>query len=241
MNNVPYSVSTRAQLPECWLHRNRQFEYVGGVFRNRTLPAIYISNEEELKELNIPYRVIKDWFGIDVCEFWDPEVYREEEVTLPLYIELPSGDYRYANKNHTEVVPDEETVAAANRFKGRVLSAIEELRRKKKEEALYNSIKETLGEKEACGYYSGAQRIPENFFSNNEHFKLIPVMMPKYVGAAKRTGWYAVFNVNQIELNSVIKLEVQKGKEGLFIGTNAWQVKEWCEQLGVKRINVVGV
>ena len=53
--------------------------------------------------------------------------------------------------------------------------------------------------------------------------------------------FYVIFDTNKIERGSCVTMEVPKGKEGIFIGTKGWQVKEWCKMLDVQRINVIGV
>ena len=241
MRNMPYFALAMSELPECWLYKDGQFIYVEGNLRPRTLPTIDIANENELKELNIPYRVIKDKYENDVCEYWNPECYKEVALTLPIYVKLPSGDFRYAEKNHTDILPDKETVEAAWAFKEKVEDSVYELEEKKiiKRE-LYPKIKKALDGRKACGYYQ-LKIIQEDIIVDDDHFKMIPVELPRGgISLDEYTGWYAVFDVNKIELDSVLTLEVPKGKEGLFVGRNGWQAKAWCKQLGVKRINVVG-
>ena len=243
MENMKCLVSMVSELPECWLHRDGQIIYVAGNWRCKTLPTIGISDEDVLKELNIPYRVIKDEYGNDICEYWDPECYKEVMLTLPLYIKLPSGGYRYANKNHTGVVLDEETVNAARRLYDMIQ---EDICKRIEEEILYGRLKDELDGRKAvgCRGYGGIGN-EKDLVLNDDHFKMIRVLIPretwwsgKYTEA---TDYYVVFDVNKIELGSEVTVSVPKGKEGLFVGRNGWQVKEWSKKLGLSRVNIVGV
>ena len=77
---------------------------------------------------------------------------------------------------------------------------------------------------------------------DDEEFRILRVgRIPKdSEGEITYTNWYAVFNVTELTPESIITLEVPKGKEGLFAGTGMWQRGYWCEALGVKSISIVG-
>lgn len=154
--------------------------------------------------------------------------------------------YKYVEKYHTEKKPTLATVETAAKLKWLVEAEIEKFEKRKKKEEFFRRVKECLGEKhQAVAFYDESYYLYDSEFETDyvcgeDRIKAIPVIIPRMRGGETYTNWYACFNANKIELNSVVKLEkVPKGKAGMFIGTGAWQTKEWCRNLGIKFIQVV--
>lgn len=246
MKGIPYEVATISLLPECWIWSNRQYIHSDVTRRMMGLPTVKKEYEEVLKELGIPYRMALDEFENEVCEYWSPDVYGEEEVRLPVYAKMVNN-YRYVGKYHVEKKPTLETVKSASELRWQVEGEIEKFEKKKKREEFFQRVKECLGERQAVAFYDEsyafydiANGFQMDYVCGEDRIKAIPVIIPRLRGGENYTNWYACFNANKIELNSVVRLEkVPKGKAGMFIGTKAWQTKEWCRNLGIKFIQVV--
>ena len=106
------TISTTCLPDECFVYQNRQYSLR---HKHLELPYTHADYECILKAHGIPYRkVIKNSFtSSEVCEYWNPNIYEEKELTLPLYVRIPNGSYRYAEKNYTEKLPTDETIKAA--------------------------------------------------------------------------------------------------------------------------------
>lgn len=220
MNNIPMTVNSQSRLPDCWVYQKKHFLHNSSLSR---LPLLHPSYEHVLKALNISYRPTLD----GLLEFWDSSNYKEaEEVTLPLYVPMPDGSYRFS-KNYTSKVPTEDSITAAKKL-------------------IPDIFKYLLNGRKAAGFRTIIKKShKEDFVTDKDHFKILPVKTLTKNDAIDYctydTNYYVVFDVNKIELNSEIELQVPKGKEGLFIGKNGWQVRDWCSKLGIKKIHVVGV
>lgn len=238
MKNIPMTVNSKTLLPDCWLYQNKHFLLHSLDVRLPSLPSSY---ESVLKDLKIPYRLTFD----ELLEYWDPSNYKEEDLTLPLYASLPDGTYRFA-KNYTGKIPTKNSIIAAKKLIPKVDKAVQDLDLKilAREQTLL--LKDWLHGRKAAGFSSYRPKYyEENFITDEDYLKILPVNKlvknGSYDYCKSATGCYVVFDVNKIELNSELDLQVPKGKEGLFIGKNGWQLKEWCKKLGLKRINVVGI
>lgn len=238
--------ATKSLLPEFWIWRNRQYVYhhpnmTPTSLRKSSLPMVSKEHETVLRELDIPYKII-DWFENEMCQYWDSAVCEEEEIRLPVYTKI-GNDYRFV-QFHTGKRATPFMVEQANGLENQVRRAIEKFEEKKRKEEFFKLVKESLGERQAILFYDEANDVPieMDYVCGEDRFKAIPVTIPAIFrkGWSGNTYWYACFNVNKIELNSVVKLEkVPKGKAGMVIGFNGWQTKEWCRKLGVKFIKVV--
>lgn len=243
MKRIPKEVATIILLPECWIWQNRQYMH-SNPRRRLGLPTVRKEHEEILKGLGIPYRATLDESENEVCEYWHPDVYEEEEINLPVYAKM-GNKYKYTEKYHTDKKPNLATVETAAKLKWTVEAEIEKFKKKKKKEEFFQRVKECLGERQAVAfydetYYFNRFEFEPDYVCGEDRIKAIPVIIPRLNGEESYTNWYACFNANKIELNSVVKLEkVPKRKVGLFKGTNTWQIKEWCQKLGVKFIQVV--
>lgn len=118
----------------------------------------------------------------------------------------------------------------------------------KRKETVFQLAKKHLEANEAVavGFWGENYRVEgEDFFDDkfNRHIKVIPVISQykdkEEKTVRRRTGFYVAFDVNSIELNSAVELKVPKSQAGIFIGTRACHLKEWCQKLGLKKIEVV--
>lgn len=112
----------------------------------------------------------------------------------------------------------------------------------------FELAKSKLNGMTAVGFWGERHRVDaEDFIFDGQHIKVLPVKVlcndRKEEGKTvkRRTGFYVAFDVDKIELNSIVELKVPKDKKGMFVGTGAWQVAHWCRKLGLKKINVVGI
>ena len=76
----------------------------------------------------------------------------------------------------------------------------------------------------------------EDIHIGSYHFKILPVWYDQK--KTMPTGHYVIFDVNNIELNSKIKIKVNAKIQGLVIGRKFWQVRFWQKKLGLKKIVV---
>lgn len=240
---IPREVTAMIQLPECWIWKNRHYIYTNpknSLQEEACLPTVRKEYESVLKELGIPYRVTLNEFEKEVYEYWNPSTFEEKAIKLPVYTKM-GEKYRHVSY-HTEKKATSFTVEEAKKLMGTVEEAIAQLEEKWKKEEFFRGVKAHLGEKQAVAFYDESydESMEMDYVCGEDRIRAIPVVILQRRGGVRNTNWYACFNVNQIELNSVVTLEkVPKGKAGMFAGTGAWQVKEWCQKLGLKFIKIV--
>lgn len=128
-----------------------------------------------------------------------------------------------------------------------VRKAVKNNTRKQREEFL-QLVKDKLNGELAVGFYGNHYRNKvEDFLLNGQHIKVLPVKViqkdenEEGKTQKKYTGYFAAFDVDEIELNSEVELKVPNKKIGMFVGKDAWQVAEWCRKLGLKKIKVTGI
>lgn len=240
-NNMKvYNTSDFGGLPTCWLFVQGKYKLCK--FNNPEFvqlddfPKLSRNYKEILDELGIPYEEVSD------CEirFWDPNVGKGKDVTLPLYI-LYNEEYRYTGKEFTGMVPTSAAINAARSL----ITQIAMFYGEKQQHDFIQRMKNLLRGRTAIGFRpTNNLEISEegkNFSNGIDNLFLLPVMNDTASGR-KETGWYAVFDVNKIKLDtSRIILEVPKGHGGKFIGKGAWQVRSWSYKLGVSVIRVAEV
>lgn len=235
MNNIPMTVNSITLLPDCWLYEKKHYLLKTSSSLEERLPYLDSSFESVLKDLKIPYRSTIVWQKT-MLEYWDPTSFEEKEICLPLYIPLTDGSYKFV-KNYTGKIPTQSSIVAANKLTKKVNATI----KKDEIEKGILELKNLLHGKKAAGFNSDMPRYYEkDFVTEKEHLKVLPVQII-IANFKSPTGCFVVFDVNEIELNSELNLPVPKDLQGLFIGKQGWQIKEWCKKLGLKRINVIGI
>lgn len=106
----------------------------------------------------------------------------------------------------------------------------------------YDRVRKIVYGKQAAGQYFPdlSEEMAEMVSNSNEQIKVVPVRN----NAGNKTGYYAIFNLCEIEgreWSDQITMEIPEGKEKLFSGANKWHLQEWrntswLRRLGVKRI-----
>ncbi len=109
---------------------------------------------------------------------------------------------------------------------------------------LSQQVLEALSNKQAVGIFNSNLDDSDEIVLYNENLD-VRILRVKKISKDKLdkkicTNWYAAFNMSKIFPEAIITLEVPKTKEGLFAGLKRWQLKEWCKELNVKYINIVG-
>lgn len=226
------------QLPkQCWIFENRRYSCRDNL---RQLPWISQKYEAILKANNIPYK--KDFIRfyspdintVEVCRYWSPEIFEEEELTLPLYAKMPDGSYKYCEKSYTGKIITDRTFTAANQTKDFVEAEVTKYEIILRDVGFYLYTKEKLAGKYAtmCHIsdlpYTNIYDIDMNY----DKFKLLRV-----------GGRIAIFDINKIRKDQVnsIHLEVPRHIAGMVIGQSGSNIQAWAREIGVKRIQVIPV
>lgn len=239
MNTIPMIIESLSSLPECWLYQNNFYSHVT-TDSSAHLPHLPNRYEPLLKELEISYRLAE----YDSLEYWDASNYEENDLTLPLYIPYKDGTYHFV-KNYTGKIPTANSFIAAKKLKQQVQIAVTDFEEEELNKKEILRLRPLLKGRMAVGILNSHLYFEADYVTKEHHLKILRVQRVE-LDRFNRISTYGtnhcvLFDVNKIELNSEIDLYVPKGKEGLFIGKNGWQVKEWCQKLGLKKINVVGI
>ena len=229
---------------ECWIHENRQYRlntFSNIQPRQFELPYIHKDYECILKAYGIPYRTVvrNSLTPSEVCEYWNPDMYDEKPLTLPLFAKMPNGSYIYTEKNHTQKIFTVETIEAAIETQKFVDSKIAEYKEILDEVELYRYAKRHLAGQASRIVYTitgdfrtaGLNRyLAREIDMNKDKFKIFKIR-----------EWIVFFDMNKIKPNGYVELKVPKYIAGLVIGVRGSVVKIWAEELGVKRIQVVPI
>lgn len=235
----------QSELPmNYFLMENRKIVRYCSWWKTAGLPKISEEYEDVLKEVGAEYSKTDD----GNLEYWDPEFIEVENASLPLYVKMGEG-YRYV-RNHTEKEYSIITIEKAHKLTDIIEKEIE--KRKKTQE-----YKEILGDKKAAVYTSDSfyyiDEDESDIYIDGEKIKVLDVIRMK---TFRPVTWYDDFetdimplltqyklivNVSKINYNEDLTIEVPKGKEGLFIGKDGWQIKKWKRIFGLRRISIIGV
>lgn len=255
-----------ASIPSCWVYKDHTYTYTKKGHEVKLLPSVFAEYKPVLEALGVPHRPINS--GLKY-EFWDSNCYVEKEESFPLYL-YNAGQYRYIKNYNASIASDEMQAAAFALEKAVVEPEINRLRKEKEKSDLVFRLKSALNGRPACGIsrYDETilQTIPDSGIDlvlEDTHIRVFRVytLMSEarkarlinqywdYCGVEPEfsnercqrvTKYLAVFDMNKCKTGSPITLEVPSGTEGIFIGRQGWQLKEWCNQLGgIPKINVV--
>lgn len=242
---LPNKATTVLALPECWIREESYYNHLRDSVRDKSLPRIEKECEGLLKEMKIPYRVIKCMNGIEVCEYWNPECVQTMESTLPLYEQL-NGVYQYTGRFYTSKVNSPLMIKKALEIAEKVEKEKNEFKRRSKLKEYSEEIRRLVKGKQAVGAYMLGLNSDIAEEISDEEIKVLPV---RYANDGL-SGYVAIFNLAEIEgrddNEQNINMEVPAGVEGLFIGSCQWQVREWTQmhwakKLHVKKIWIVGL
>lgn len=269
MYTMPMNTRSIASIPQCWVYSNKVYTYTEkGKTIDVALPSVDMEYKQVLEDLGIHFR--PDSSG-QKLEFWDPECFKEIKLTLPLYLSSDSG-YRYIKKYTASVITEETQAAAKKIYDEQVGPEVTRIQKRKERRDFVSGFKCFLNERPACGVsrYSAElfNRVPDSGLDlamENDHIKVfkVKVLMSEarrarlldeywdYCGVELNpspnfgrldTEYLAIFDVTKCKAGFPITIEVPTGTEGIFVGRQGWQVKEWCEKLGgVLKITVKGI
>lgn len=123
--------------------------------------------------------------------------------------------------------------------------AVAETEMKKQRDQWYDTVRKVVAGKQAVGKYFAdlSVEMAEMVSDSSEEIKVVPVKD----NSDRETGYYAIFNLCEIEgreWSDSITMEVPEGKIGLFCGAAKWHLKDWTRtswlrKFGVRRINLV--
>lgn len=265
---IAMNVDSLLHIDQAWLFKNHKHTYVSHGKPVLLLPSIAIEHKDILDKEQIPYQILPDG---KTCEFWDPNVFEEVELTLPMYVQT-GENYRYI-RDYTEfVVTNETTDAAIALWESKVYPEVNRREEEKRRKQLHADLKRALGDKIACGADT-TLKIPdltscarrETYVNSDKlHCKVFPVLTlmsdkakrnfsrvyneflfadgeTNFDNAKYATDFIAIFNLDKVHKDAVVEMQVPKGAEPIFVGKNGWQVREWCRKLGLKKIVVRGV
>lgn len=237
-------------IDECWLYQDKQYHYMRRGKVGDNLPITNIENQWILDEMKIPHAQISNKY----VEFWSSDVYEEAEVTLPLYI--PYEDHYRLMGSYSDMVITKETQEKAYQLQRDVLKRLAKERKKQERAKELEMLISALDGRPAVGLerYTASE---EEWSRDGVTIKLIPVYKIRYPrelidGFIEvpeitwrhlliETDYTLVLDMNKLPKDDVLGLKVPAGKEGLFIGKDGWQVKDWCTRFNLRQINVTAM
>lgn len=244
------TVSTKNVPNNCWVFSNHQYichssehgfvlPYVlPGFEHGFTLPYVHPRYERLLKSNNIPYRKINKTDIGEVCEYWNPEVYEEETLTLPLYAKMPDNSYRYCEKYYTGKVVTLATFRAAEKIEYFFQNVIDEYDCILNEVAHYQYAKEQLAGGICKVCY--ATNLPyQSYYEIEMNYDSFVVF--RFWKCISYSDWVVIFDRNKIIKDGYITLQVPKQIAGMIIGEGGKNVKKMADILQVKKIQVIPV
>ena len=217
----------------CWFYKNKRYTYIHSKnTQGVSLPTIEPEFIPVLKKHNIPFKKLRNGKVI----YWDPENDGMVSVNLPVYID--DGDsYIFSATYHTGNIFTEDSVTAANKLRDEIVEP----------EVTMRKLKKVLSGRKAAGTV-GYLNLPfkeDHIFTSDDgtRIEVLPVKRISRETGTKipKKSAYVVFDVNQIELNSNVKVRVPANSANLFKGTAGWQADYWCKKLGLKKIRFVEI
>jgi hypothetical protein len=270
MNTMPMNTRSIASIPQCWVYANKVYTYTEyGRTVDLSLPTVDMEYQGILEKLGIAHKLNASG---QKFEIWDPECYTEVMLPpLPLYLSK-DYEYRYIKKYTDSVISKESLEAARKIYEEQVKPEIIRFQKRQERCALVLTFKKFLNGRPACGVsrYSDEllRQVPDSGLDlalDNNHIRVFKVnvlmsesrkarLLDEYwdhCGVELETSadfdkidteYLAIFDVTKCEVGSKITIEVPLGTEGIFVGRQGWQVKEWCEKMGgLLKITVKGV
>lgn len=237
-------ITTRT-LPKngCWIYENKRYRCT---LDSSNLPYVNAKYKRILNAHQIPYRTYTKLalnpFGSatfqEFCEYWNPNVFEEKELSLPLYVRMPDYSYHYCGKNYSRKVATSDTIEAAAETKKFIEEKIEEYEQVLRIVHHYTFAKKQLvGRIATVCMSSDTPYMPSYDINvNHDHYLILRPMGRIYIG-----DWVAIFNMSKIACNAHITLQVPKQIVGLVIGKEGSNIKAWANEIGVKKIQVIPI
>lgn len=254
MNTILATVTSRYNLPSCWLYEDRQYQIEGEIkyklqMKLRNLPWVETEHEGILQEQGISYRKVTTQYS-EYLEYWDKDFYETEDICLPLYAKVVNV-YKYTGKNHTGNILTLDTVKRACELEMVVMNKISEQKAEREakmlhdawyayaEKALEANIYTVTWANEKDFPYQAASMTNENLELKkaDNHFKVLVTRDSR----DRKVSCYGIFDMEKIAHGGYLTLFVPKNMVGYVIGKGGCNKKRWEKELGVKKITVVGV
>lgn len=232
---------TASNLPKnCWIFEKRRYILKG--VRLSELPYVDLEYEAILKSNRIPYRKTSKEFYFpnpkEVLEYWNPEVFEEKELTLPLFAKMPDGSYAYCEKNYSQNVPTVETIEAAQEIEKFVEQEINDYDQILHEVHYYQFAKNKLADNVAVVCLSSNTPYTSIYEINMNHERFT-ILRPH--SGIYLSDWVAIFNMAKVAPNGYITLQVPKHIAGFVIGKAGSNINSWAREIGVKKIQVIPI
>lgn len=247
MNTILATVTSRYNLPSCWVYEDKQYQVEGDInfklrMEYRKLPSVETEYEGILQELGISYRKVTTQYS-EYLEYWDKDFYETEEICLPLYAKVVN-EYKYTSKNHTGNILTLDTAERACKLEEIVQQKINEQERQDRwyeyaEKALEDNIYTVTWANGKDFPYQAASMTNENLELRkaDNRFKVLVTRNSRN----RKVSCYGIFDMGKIAHGGYLTLFVPRNMAGYIVGKGGCNKKRWEKELGVKKISVVGV
>lgn len=254
MNTILATVTSRYNLPSCWVYEDKQYQVEGDInfklrMEYRKLPSVETEYEGILQELGISYRKVTTQYS-EYLEYWDKDFYETEEICLPLYAKVVN-EYKYTSKNHTENILTLDTAERACKLEEIVQQKINEQENKKlekmRQDRWYEYAEKALEDNIYTVTWANGKDFPYQAASmTNENLELrkadnrFKVLVTRN-SRNRKVSCYGIFDMGKIAHGGYLTLFVPGNMAGYIVGKGGCNKKRWEKELGVKKISVVGV
>ncbi len=251
MNTILTTVTSRYNLPSCWLYNNNRYCIEGPIKLKyniwlRKLPCVETEHEGILQELGISYKKVTTQY----LEYWDKDFYETEEICLPLYAKVVNA-YKYTGKNYTGNILTLDTVERASELEEIVQQKIKEQENKRlekmRQDRWYEYAEKVLEANIYAVTWPNGKDFPYQAASmTNEDLELrkadnrFKVLVTRD-SRDRKVSCYGVFDMGKIAHGGYLTLFVPENIAGYIVGKGGCNKKRWEKELGVKKISVVGV
>lgn len=218
------------ELKGCWLHENRRYFYEGK--NTPLLPITSLEYKPVLDNLGIPYKVIFDQFDVECLMYWDPDYEEYEEKSGPLYFKESYGVYKYTGRSYSQKLPTKKMIQMA---------VLKELTVKEQISSYKKLLKAKMFLKDnICCFYTSHYLENYSVIWDNEEIRQLSFSFKTNRGTQYGI---ALFDMAKIRLSKldIVTLPLSEQYEkyaGLIIGREGFRVKQWCQDLGIKKIVV---
>ena len=254
MNTILATVTSRYNLPSCWLYEDRQYQIEGEIkykiqMELRKLPLVETEHEGILQEQGIGYRKVTTQYS-EYLEYWNKDFYETEEICLPLYAKVVNV-YKYTGKSYTGNILTLGTVKRAYELKMVVMNKIAEQKAEREakmiHDAWYKYAEKTLEANIYTVTWANEKDFPYQAASmTNENLELrkadnrFKVLVTRD-SRNRKVSCYGIFDMGKIAHGGYLTLFVPGNMAGYIVGKGGCNKKRWEKELGVKKISVVGV
>lgn len=223
-----------AELPMCFVKVNDK--YVLHAKMEERLPVVPIKHLWVLEKLAISHRKVTLESGIEAVEYWNKDVYKEEEVKLPVYMYM-FGEYRNVEK-HTDIIPTKETCEKAHEL----VNLVEETLKNGEIAGRAIWLKEYVGKEDAV-YLS--RKLAEYKFEKEEKISCKDTTFHLFViknAKGNPTDHVLVFDLEKIKNKKYVNINIpEEYREYIpyIIGNGGCNLKKIVAELGIKKINIL--